>query len=1244
MDALEQIESDLRSIANSQLPANIKKAIDQTIYHLRTSSNESIEISNSNDSLVIIFEELSKQKKYLNETIIILPAIRILVENGWLIGQACNKIFSIITTDLKTFPDSFAFKILQIALSAFSSPYEDLNMRYSAIKWVFMIAGQSSDKEQIAIATAFQIFDVIFDEIIIKRKPSRLTPPNSPSQQSNDDNQEDPNEEGSSDSDGSNFTSSSQNINTKKTADPNHWTVVFSFALIKDILACLNDKAQVTFKGFFSKTNYSTKLLKYILDRHFQLLSSYQPQYSDLLKGLWDYTQMQTDPSHFSIFAPHLVLYLPEQECKTQIQAVMQKLLSFVQSSPHILNVIAAIVLANPNLQFTLIPEEELLRLSQYSNSIFLKYFKGTLSEPIKIFGSNRPSLSQLDTFDTTANKLLVSSVSFIYSQIPLCYKYPNHFTNLFSLFETVWQRIMQTTENTMTLGTSLKASRICVRLALNLKQSDPAQRIFSTLCGIAIPSSSECPLTSKGVVALHSIIRLLLQLKGNLVTFWPLIFETISKCHHTASHKRSSADSHALRLISPSLASFTPQLEDEQFVALFKVVMKLSVEEIKSYFDRGRNVPNFWPVKTLCYVFCLNVTRTKSIETKYFEHLKFIMQCDSAEWRVQATNSLFEIAKEAINKSNSLVCRQLVFDLINQATTSNYRDVSVTSFNMMLNFLAGGTSQYINEGWPMILTILKVVWASPFTENIQNGFKALTFICCDCMMFLKSTDIEICLSTISTYISQTEDMNIALGSIGLLWNIGSGLTADEPEIWRILFKMLHKSFTDPRQNIRHSSLQTFFNLVTFHLQFPAELRSYLLESVIKPLLSTLQNNSESSILALQGITQCLRSLGNYKPVIPDLIQSIEAISLDEDDIVKSGSAAFCLVPLFFFEDLDLARKATECLLRITQIYVKKPPTFDLQRSVSIITEVLPSIASKIDEEHFSLWLVIIKLYSTVQLDKPFLHVSTHAAMNVLVSLPGINEKRRLDIVQLLITLIELKSPPLMSKSFDILTNIFIKDFNEEGRSKCLQLILPLYQRMLVNPECADSFAKLMEAPLDLNILLKCDFTVYQLVDVGRRNERFRYMITDLIAQKMNLMSKKMLPVFLSLGKQSPVLYTWFFKDFCCGNETVEFARETRDYVFAEIMKTVELIIGEEKALDSVIRQDRYRGMITFLEEFTKMRTNGEIFQTKSDIGHLKFIMKPLIMLVETKCDELQKVVKNILYTLDSEVHKLFIV
>ena len=64
MEIREQIESDLRAVASSSLPSNVKKAMDKAIFRLRT-QNSSIEITDINDPFVFLFEEIKKNKKLI---------------------------------------------------------------------------------------------------------------------------------------------------------------------------------------------------------------------------------------------------------------------------------------------------------------------------------------------------------------------------------------------------------------------------------------------------------------------------------------------------------------------------------------------------------------------------------------------------------------------------------------------------------------------------------------------------------------------------------------------------------------------------------------------------------------------------------------------------------------------------------------------------------------------------------------------------------------------------------------------------------------------------------------------------------------------------------------------------------------------------------------------------------------------------------------------------------------------------
>lgn len=1333
MEIREQIESDLRAVASSSLPSNVKKAMDKVIFRLRT-QNSSVEITDINDPFVFLFEEITKDKKLMNESITILSTIRTLLEIGTLDGKACTKIFSIIDSLISTAPESFLLKVLQISLASFSSPSKNLEPRITASRWIFQMTynTQSQIIPNVATATSFQLLDVAFDKALGNNKESTLNSQNVPSQSNSQDLDNTAeqliHQNGDKMSDNEDQINQSPEVEhiSAQAFNPNDWPITYIFTLMNEVLLFINNGEPTMFKQTFNKTsNFPLLLLKYILDRHFKFLSLFQPQFSSSVEHILKYIESQknVDPIKFSMFVPHLVVNYGEKQPEKVIPLFSQ-LVSYSESINSLLNGIAVTISCCPQLQFTAISSEDMLKVATISSQFFLSNFKGTLSESIVVFKNNKNrqspfTLSWFNPFDQSTNKILVSSVVILFQEILQCSQNTDRFITVFNLFDGIWQRVIQTTQDPVTIGTSLKMARQCVRYSIRQKQIDPAHRIFSTLCGFAVPTSAAFPISPKGVIALHYIIRLLQQLKSQLIMFWPLIFETFSKCYHTASHKRSVHDTQALKLIQPSLLSFSSELNDEVFISLFKVILKLSEDELKNFIDRKGTVPNFWPFKSLAYIFGINISTRQStnsdpkssenknsmlwVEKTFFDHLESHLQCESPEYRTQATTSLFEISRYVINSENSSKkCRQRIYDFIFQAANSNHRDVSTAAFNGLLSFLAGGTAMNIKEGWPMVLTILKVVWATPFSENIQNGFRVLTFICSDCLMYLKNTGIEVCLSTIAAYISQLEDINIALGTIGLLWNVGSSLSGvnqsdeintskdttnnkdennksannndtnnndansgdisndmklnnkkvafdiksnEKDECWKALFKTLQNSFCDKRQNVSTSSLQTFFSLVnTFYGQFSPNLRRYVIDNVISPLVSVI-SESESSLLAIQGVTQCLRSLGDCQSVVLSLIDSIESISLKIDNGIKAGEATRCYIPFFFFGDKKLSKKVTASFKRTVEKYVSNPTKSDLQGAVSVVTDVLPKIASQIEEDEFDEWICILKLFCTFQVDKTYLHVSTLAAMNVQSSLSNLEEAKVMKMVHLDTELIEIGCQPLTSKCFETLSLLFLNDFDEKGRARCLISILPLLQKMLPNQDCSSFFKSILNSDLSLEILLPERETVCRLVDIGRRNSTFRPILVNLMGKKMSLIHQDVFIAFLSLGADSPILFKLYFENFCCKSSIVdqseklrnkEFFEKTKMTVLMKLSEVVDILIGEEKALNSVLRKQQYQGLIDLFIGLKDLKADEEIFKIKGNKGHLLSLLDLIIKLSETRSPELRKVMQEILHIVTS--------
>lgn len=1235
MEIKEQAEADLRALSSSLLSASVKRAIDKTIFKLRTQSK--IEIVTVDDPFVILFTEISKDKRLVTELSSILSLVRTLTEIGAIDGQALKRVLEILSSLSVGASENVLLKILQISLSAFMSPSQEYEQRVLAARLVFQMTRSTSEMvKHVATATAYQIVDALFDQIVPKSKASA-----SALAGGGDLERRVETLVGKNDS-GTQPQSENKDSCDCDQVDENHWAVVFVFKLINDILCAMSGLEVNTFRGCFEMSDFPEAILRYVLDGHFNDLQRYKTGFQTFVDNLAVYVQKQGDSKKFAMFAPHIVANLIGKD-KEKAKDMINRLIELADRDSGILNSIAAIITFMPMVQFTLISEEMLLKLANRVGRFFMENFKGVLSEPV-VIKDNNVALHRGSGYAKSGDTCkLVSCVVILYSEMLACGEHLEYFLKLFNIFEGVWQRVIQTTEDSVTLDSSLKVAGMCVECAVAVGQRDPSQRIFSTICGLAIPTTAAFPLAPKGVIALDAMIGLLQKLNSKLILFWPLIFETISKCHHTAAHKRSKADLQALKLIEPSLVTFSTDLDDSQYQRLFEVILNLSQREVKEFIERKGTVPNFWLIRTLCYIFVLNLRRSTPVEKKFFEHVKTLIQGESPDFRSQMTVSLFDVAKEVVNSQEaSPTCRQAVFDGIFQAANSLHREVTVIAFGSILSFLAGGTAQDVREGWPMILTVLKVVWATPFPENIPNGFRALTFVCNDCLAFLSISDMEVCLSAISTYISQVEDMNISLGSMGLLWNLGSYIAGmsdnEDSSVWKILFKTLQNNFTEKRRNIRDSALQTFFSLVnTFHSQFTPTLKSYVLTDVLNPLVDILPS-MDSSILAIQGVMQCLRSLQDYQGTIDKVVNAIEALSKRTEESMQAGEATRCYIGLFMFNDTELSRKVTSAFLRTIELYTSRPAECDLQGPVSVVTEVFPRTCGTMTDEEFELWLKIIKLFCCFQLDKPYLHVATHACLNCLAGLPKLPTARLLLIIELLISFIDLSCHILSAKAFNVIAELYTKSFDEEGRAHSLELLLPLFQRMIACKECFECFQAVLSVDVSLEILFKSESSVFILIDLARRNQKLKGLIVTRISSRMDLLDSKAFKVFLSLGKGYPELYLRYFEDFCkIDSEHRDFVVRTMDIVKEAIEKDCKSIIDEENALQSILQKQRYEGMMVFLESMSKLETDGSLFDSNGTDAHIKFILSSILQLGSTRCSGLRTIVQSLLCQLATE-------
>ena len=1100
----QQLINELTSICSSGIAEEMKKEVILLINKLKT-SDSLIKITDSNDPIVQIFIGMSTNKKLSMEFEALLHIIRVLTEFDLLEGEACKKVFSVIDSILYTAPENFCLKVIQVAFASFSSTSLSIDSRIAAAKWIFKLSSSKSlIVKQVASGAIHQMIDIIIEQAMQGKNEI-----NNIEEICFSDNEIVDLFSSESSSDYSdNFLSQDD------ARDENYWAVSLIFIILNDLTLSILGRKNEVFNDSFNGIDDLFALIKYILDQYMPFLMLFEAKYQKIISNLIIYSNLHKDDLQF---IPNIILSSYKTDPK-QAKPFVDALCSLTKTNSKAFNTIGAIFVSKPDICFDIFGDNNLVEISTQACRYFLMNWRGVLSYSVSIFGKRKMCFSDFD--NDNDDFILVSCVVILFMQIKMCEKHQKHIDLIFDSFDTIWQRIVTTTEDPFTLSTTLKVARTAINIYISKGDLDPVNRILSTLCGISLPYPNAMSLGFKESVVLHSIIRILEKHTKNLANFWPFMLETISKCFFVASHKRTDTDLRALGLITPSLLDFSTNLSNEYFKKLFDLVLELSKSEAADALKNNIDDPNLWPLKTLCSLYISNLSRTDAVEAKFFEHLIDLLHCSSKELRKCATHTIYDVAKTSVDcKEATQSCRRKIFDLILTATNSEFKDVSLTAFSSFLPLLAGGTAGRIDSEWMIILTILKAVWTGEFEENKETCFRILNFICRDCLRFIDINWIEMLLSTLNAYILQRGDINTALCAVNLFWDIATGIipisTDDHIRVWKSLFRTLQMNFRDCRQNVRIATLGTFFNIVsTYKPRFPENLQAFVVSSVFQPLFNTIlkevNDSSRTSfdvdvyLLALQNGIQCLHSLGNYEDVMPIIVLIIENLSQRAPMPNTATETMKCFMQLASISDKNLLNEITFSIHRIISSFLANHKIVFMQGAATVVNDIFAIVANDLDDDQFRIWVSILNMFCTFQTDKPFLNVATHASLNAIASASMLSIDRLCILIRMVMRLIDIGHPPLTTKCFETLYTIYSNLFNEENRGVCLSLLLLTFQNNIEIEECSSCMQKILLLPADLTQMLKDDNNMKKIIAICKKRKELKQTVIDAISKYTN--------------------------------------------------------------------------------------------------------------------------------------------
>ncbi|XP_055685383.1 protein MON2 homolog [Lutzomyia longipalpis] len=481
--------------------------------------------------------------------------------------------------------------------------------------------------------------------------------------------------------------------------------------------------------------------------------------------------------------------------------------------------------------------------------------------------------------------------------------------------------------------------------------------------------------LTAKNLQCMRSLLHLAHCHGGLLGTSWHIVLATLQHLVWILGLKPSTGGSlqavpkqttdtnavitTAVMADLPMLSQMLSQLfESSQYlddVALHHLIdalCKLSHEAMELAYSNRE--PSLFAVAKLLETGVMNLQRIEVLWRPLTNHLLEVCQhphIRMREWGVEAITYLVRTAlqyKYEVPLRENQKLQTLLLSPLAELSTVPHGDVRQRQLDCVLQVL-NGAGETLSYGWPLVLGIIGAVSDHHGEALIRIAFQCLQLVVTDFLPVMPWRCLPLCVSTAAKFGSQTQELNISLTAVGLMWNISDYFNQNQEKLsqtvtddctvfpdfpgtltmphfdklWMCLYARLGDLCVDNRPAVRKSGGQTLFSTISAHgnLLNPPTWQAVLWQ-VLFPLLDnvrTLSNTAssekvdtsgnilihhsrntaqkqwaETQVLTLSGVSrvfntkrQLLQQLGDFDRAWALLLEFIENASLSRSNEVS---------------------------------------------------------------------------------------------------------------------------------------------------------------------------------------------------------------------------------------------------------------------------------------------------------------------------------------------------------------------
>lgn len=404
--------------------------------------------------------------------------------------------------------------------------------------------------------------------------------------------------------------------------------------------------------------------------------------------------------------------------------------------------------------------------------------------------------------------------------------------------------------------------------------ESDYRQQVVAV--GTPLPTSSvpigvqqgPVMLTAKNLQCMRALLSLAHCHGSILGTSWHLVLTTLQHLVWILGLKpatggslkagRTTADSNAvittavmadLPVLSQMLSRLfesSQYLDDVALHHLVDALCKLSHEAMELAYSNRE--PSLFAVAKLLETGLVNLPRVEVLWRPLTNHLLEVCQhphIRMREWGVEAITYLVRAAlqhKYTPPLRDNQKLQTLLLGPLSELSAVRHGDVRQRQLECVLHVLHGA-GETLSHGWPLVLGIIGAVSDHHGENLIRVAFQCLQLVMTDFLPVMPWRCLPLCMATAAKFGSQTQELNISLTAVGLMWNISdffyqnqeklcqalSGDSTVFPEfpgtpnmspfdkLWMCLFARLGDLCVDPRPAVRKSAGQTLFSTISAH-------------------------------------------------------------------------------------------------------------------------------------------------------------------------------------------------------------------------------------------------------------------------------------------------------------------------------------------------------------------------------------------------------------------------------------------